>query len=89
MCNLVCAHPPYLERTPVAGRDVIAVSPSVTAPISSARRWSIVTLLFAAALINYIDRGTISVALPLIAHDLHFGAELKGVLLSRRVLVAH
>ena len=39
-------------------------------------------LLFAAAVINYIDRGSISVALPLVAHDLRFGPELKGVLLS-------
>jgi MFS family permease len=50
--------------------------------ISQGKRWSIVALLFAGAVINYFDRGTISVALPLIAHDLGFGAELKGVLLS-------
>lgn len=53
-----------------------------SASISNVRRWSIVALLFTATVINYIDRGTISVALPLIAHDLRFGAELKGVLLS-------
>ena len=52
------------------------------AAISNGRRWSIVGLLFAASLINYIDRGTISAALPLIAHDLHFGPETKGVLLA-------
>ncbi|MGH9731106.1 MAG: MFS transporter, partial [Candidatus Acidiferrales bacterium] len=41
-----------------------------------------VGLLFTASLINYVDRGTISVALPLIAHDFHFGPETKGVLLA-------
>ncbi len=46
------------------------------------RRWAIVGLLFAASLINYLDRATISVALPLIGHDLHLGPETKGVLLS-------
>ena len=39
-------------------------------------------LLFAASLINYLDRATISFALPLISHDLHLGPESKGVLLS-------
>ena len=46
------------------------------------RRWTIVGLLFAASLINYLDRATISVALPLIGRDLHLGPETKGVLLS-------
>ena len=50
--------------------------------ISNSRRWLIIALLFTASFINYVDRGTISVALPLIAQDLHFGPELKGVLLS-------
>ncbi|MGH9400864.1 MAG: MFS transporter [Terriglobia bacterium] len=46
------------------------------------RRWSIVWLLFAASLINYLDRATISISLPLISHDLHLGPTDKGVLLS-------
>jgi len=46
------------------------------------RRWTIVGLLFAASLINYLDRATISIALPLIGRDLHLGPETKGVLLS-------
>lgn len=52
------------------------------AGVSNARRWSIVGLLFIASLINYLDRATISISLPLIAHDLHLGPESKGVLLS-------
>ncbi|MGO9273176.1 MAG: MFS transporter [Terriglobia bacterium] len=50
--------------------------------ISNSRRWSIVGLLFVASAINYFDRGTISVALPLLSHELHFGPEVKGLLLS-------
>jgi MFS transporter, ACS family, D-galactonate transporter len=50
--------------------------------VSNARRWAIVGLLFTASLINYLDRATISMALPLIGHDLHLGPETKGILLS-------
>jgi MFS transporter, ACS family, D-galactonate transporter len=50
--------------------------------VSNARRWTIIGLLFAASLINYLDRATISMALPLIGRDLHLGPEAKGVLLS-------
>lgn len=46
------------------------------------RRWSIVSLLFAASLINYLDRATISFALPLISRDFHLTPESKGLLLS-------
>ncbi len=50
--------------------------------ISSLQRWAVVGLLFVASFINYLDRATISVALPLISLDLHIGPETKGVLLS-------
>jgi MFS transporter, ACS family, D-galactonate transporter len=50
--------------------------------ISSRRRWVLVVLLFVAALINYLDRATISVALPRISGDLLLGPTAKGVLLS-------
>jgi ACS family D-galactonate transporter-like MFS transporter len=45
-------------------------------------RWTIVWLLFAASLINYLDRSTISLALPLVSRDLVLGPESKGLLLS-------
>lgn len=45
-------------------------------------RWTIVGLLFAASLINYLDRGTMSIALPLLARTLSFGPEAKGLLQS-------
>jgi MFS family permease len=50
--------------------------------VTNTRRWTIVWLLFAASLINYFDRATISFALPLISKDLNLGPEAKGVLLS-------
>jgi MFS family permease len=51
-------------------------------PVSNSRRWMVVGLLFVASFINYLDRATISVALPLISIDLHLGPEIKGVVLS-------
>src|SRR5437879_5461974 len=49
---------------------------------SHKRRWSIVSLLFAASVINYLDRAAISFALPLIAKDFHLTSQGKGLLLS-------
>ena len=50
--------------------------------VSNSRRWMLVGLLFVASFINYLDRATISVALPLISIDLHLGPEIKGLVLS-------
>jgi len=50
--------------------------------VSNHRRWSIVGLLFAASLINYLDRAAISFALPLISKDFQLTAQGKGLLLS-------
>jgi MFS family permease len=50
--------------------------------ISNSRRWTLVGLLFVASFINYLDRATISVALPRISAELHLGPETEGLLLS-------
>jgi MFS family permease len=50
--------------------------------VSNARRWLLVALLGVAALINYLDRATLSVALPRIATDLSLGPTAKGLVLS-------
>jgi ACS family D-galactonate transporter-like MFS transporter len=47
-----------------------------------AGRWPIVWLLFIASMINYLDRSSISMALPMISKDLGLGPESKGLLLS-------
>jgi MFS transporter, ACS family, D-galactonate transporter len=52
------------------------------ADFSHHRRWWIVGLLFAASLINYLDRAAISFALPFISRDFHLTAQGKGLLLS-------
>jgi len=51
-------------------------------PVSNARRWSVVILLFAASMINYMDRATLSMALPVIADDLRLDPTAKGMLAS-------
>src|ERR1035441_4263121 len=45
--------------------------------VSPARAWSIAGLLFVAGFINYLDRAIVSVALPVIAADLHLGPTAK------------
>src|SRR5258705_7801605 len=50
--------------------------------VSNQKRWTIVGLLFAASLINYFDRATVSFALPVIAKDFNLTASDKGTLLS-------
>src|SRR6266568_4650376 len=50
--------------------------------VTHTRRWAIVWLLFVASFINYLDRATLSVALPLISKDLGLSAATKGLLLS-------
>ncbi|MGH9451474.1 MAG: MFS transporter [Terriglobia bacterium] len=50
--------------------------------ITNSRRWTLVGLLFLAALINYLDRATISVALPAISIDFSLTPASEGILLS-------
>ena len=65
---------PVTLNTPLGG--------NFGAVLSNRRRWTIVGLLTAASFINYLDRATISVALPLISADLGLNPTTKGVLLS-------
>lgn len=50
--------------------------------ISNSRRWTLVGLLFLAALINYLDRATLSIALPEIGKDFSLTPASEGILLS-------
>jgi MFS family permease len=59
-----------------------ADAPDADAYVSNRRRWAIVALLFSASMINYMDRATISMALPFISIDLGLGPTAKGALLS-------
>ena len=65
-----------------AAQTPVRASQTWIAPLSNPRRWTIVGLLFAASLINYLDRATVSFALPLISGELHLLPATKGLLLS-------
>jgi MFS family permease len=54
----------------------------VPIPVSNARRWTIVWLLFAASLINYFDRQTLAYSMPLLAKDFNLDAAKQGLVLS-------
>ncbi len=54
----------------------------VALPLSNRHRWTIVGLLFTASMINYVDRATVSFALPMISKELSLGPMAKGLLLS-------
>jgi len=59
------------------------LTPAGTAAELSARsRWTIVVLVATALCINYIDRGAIPTAAPLIQDDLHFSPQQLGLLMS-------
>ena len=67
---------------PITDTAARFVSMKEQSEVSRQRRWTIVTLLFAASLINYLDRAAISFALPSISHDLGLLPASKGLLLS-------
>lgn len=56
--------------------------PAVDPLLSNRTRWGTVWLMFLAAAINFVDRGSLSVAMPLIAAELNFSPEAQGTLLS-------
>ncbi|MEU6660081.1 MFS transporter [Streptomyces sp. NPDC046821] len=55
-------------------------APSAVRP--SRTRWKVFLLLLGVVSLNYIDRGSVSVALPLITKDLHLTKEVTGFVLS-------
>jgi ACS family D-galactonate transporter-like MFS transporter len=73
-------------RVGFVDHSTIAGNPDRSLPsgagISNTRCWAIVGLLFVASLINYLDRATLSMALPLISTDFALGPATKGLLLS-------
>ena len=58
------------------------ISASEIPAVTNANRWTIIGLLFVASLINYFDRATISMALPLLSSEFKLGPQEKGMLLS-------
>jgi len=58
------------------------LEPAAPRPERHNFRWLIVGILSLLAATNYLDRGNLSVAAPLIMHDLHIGNTLMGIILS-------
>jgi MFS family permease len=57
-------------------------NPTISANVSQGRRWIPIALLSLASLINYLDRGSLSVALPFVGHDMHLDPLQQGWALS-------
>ena len=68
--------------SPSAPSTAAPDSSRATLDVTNARRWTIVWLLFAASLINYFDRQTLSYALPLLAKDFQLDSVQQGLLSS-------
>ncbi len=69
----------------MSAQNPSAAVPNSVSPftgVTNARRWTIVWLLFAASLINYFDRQTLSYALPLLATDFDLSPRQQGLLSS-------
>ena len=62
--------------------EQVIESQEPAASVTNTHRWAIVGLLFTASMINYVDRATVSFALPLISRELLLGPMTKGLLLS-------
>jgi MFS family permease len=70
---------------PFSGMSNTSAAISDSAPaitVSNGRRWTIVWLLFAASVINYFDRQTLSYALPMLAKEFRLDPLQQGVLSS-------
>jgi ACS family D-galactonate transporter-like MFS transporter len=60
-----------------------SASPDVTTPTKmSPALFGVALLLAISVLINYVDRGTLAIAAPLLKEDLHLSASQLGILLS-------
>jgi MFS transporter, ACS family, D-galactonate transporter len=68
--------------TPAVGQTVRESSASPPGSRPSRVRWKMFVLLLGVVALNYIDRGSVSVALPLITEDLGLSKETTGFVLS-------
>jgi MFS transporter, ACS family, D-galactonate transporter len=65
-----------------ASRAPVPDGPPSTKGRATRVRWKLFVLLLALVTLNYIDRGSISVAMPLIKDEFNLSAEATGLLLS-------
>lgn len=59
-----------------------ATSEIAVKPGKSSVRWKIFIVMLGLITINYVDRASLSVAMPLISKDFHIGPAIEGVILS-------
>src|SRR6266511_1270958 len=80
-----CESPIASNAHAMSAQNPSAAVPNSVSPftgVTNARRWTIVWLLFAASLINYFDRQTLSFAMPLVAKEFNLDPAQQGVVLS-------
>jgi MFS family permease len=76
---------PRVDASPPSRRDTAAgaaTADAVAGATAPTARWWVVLLLFTGSLINTIDRGSISTAVPSIMRDLHLDEAAMGIVLS-------
>ena len=61
---------------------MLADRPDLVSPGRATNRWTLVALISTASFINYLDRGSLAVALPTISRDLHLDPIQQGAALS-------
>lgn len=71
-----------LGTTPGRTADAPAATTTADTTKRSRVRWTIFLLLLGVVAVNYIDRGSISVAFPLISKEFHLSKQMTGVVLS-------
>jgi len=73
---------PHIDKTVSPLSPLHETDEAILQGVSNLRRWSLVALMTLSAVINYLDRATISVALPKIAYDFALSPTAKGLVLS-------
>ncbi|MFE5729632.1 MFS transporter [Streptomyces sp. NPDC056528] len=63
-------------------RETDGIRGTEVGPTGSRVRWQVVVLLFVAVVINYVDRSSLSVALPVVAEEFGFDAGVSGLVLG-------
>src|SRR5690606_19083000 len=75
---------PIITRTSTAMKTISSpadLAPDTAAPMTNVR-WRIFLILLLLTAINYIDRASLSVALPLIAPEFNLTPAMEGLMLS-------
>src|SRR5262249_12870561 len=72
---------PSRRMNPVPGASTSSPSATTETTLSPAL-FGVALLLSISVLVNYVDRGTLAIAAPLLKEDLHLSASQLGILLS-------